>query len=164
MSVYVLSSCFLKNITSKIHITEVLLKFTQQNEYKVGIDTEKQIIDIYSEIAENRPAIAYWLQLMSNEPSSFEEIGQLRIGIKKEIEKYLYLAKSIVNTKKIIVYSFQILKDYKFSSAVHLEYEDTIITVFDRDSAIEEFAEKKNISISDSVIATKGSKITKVKK
>lgn len=164
MSIYIISSCFLRNVTSKIHITEVLLKFTQLNEYKVGIDTQKKIIDIYSEVAENKPEVAYWLQLMSHEPTSFEEICELRPDIIIEIEKYLFLAKSIVNKKNLIVYSYQSLDGFKFSESNKLEYEESMINVFDRDSAINEFSDTQAILIKNSIIATNGSKISKVKK
>lgn len=74
MGVYVILPCLLEKITAKIYLTEILFQFPHQNSLKVGIDSQNRIVEKYSEIAQNNPAIASWLQIMSYEPTSFERI------------------------------------------------------------------------------------------
>ena len=165
MSLFIISSCFLENINSKVYLTDVLFKFTQQNALKVGIDEEKKIIDVYSKIAESRPEIACWLGIMSYNPSSFEEIVKIKKGITSELEMFLFVCKSVVANNCIIVDTFQIFKDYDVVGDYMIKYDDTKITVLEKDTAVEAFKTEKNITnIIDSIVANAKSTIKGVKK
>lgn len=139
MGVYIITSCLLEQIKEKIYLTEILLPFTQQNNLRVGIDKENRIIDKYLQIAQNNPGIASWLNLMSYEPESFE-----RISIPEKypnvdcIELYLKVCKHFVQQNKVIVYTHQSLKDFKFIESNIIEYEGARLNVYDRDEAISE--------------------------
>lgn len=155
MATYVISSCFLENIDSKIYYTEILLAFTQQNSLKVGIDFDGIILKIYEEIASQNPGIAYWLWFMSIKPSSFEYITHIKDSSLKSPEIFLYLCKFVVNDKKIIAFSHQTYKDFNYVSESEINYQDVIIKVFDKDEALEELKNytNKTIQINNSIVA-----------
>lgn len=165
MSIFIVCSCFLENINSKNYLTEVLLKFTQQNNLRVGIDTEKKLIDIYSKIAESKPEVASWLTLMSYEPTSFEEIVNISEDISDEIEMFLFVCKSVINKNCIIVNTIQKFVSYEFIEEKKMKYKDKIICILEKDDAVEEFRTNDQIvNISDSIVANRHSSIEGVKK
>lgn len=165
MSIFVVSSCFLENLNSKIYLTEVLLKFTQMNSLRVGIDTEKKLIDIYSQIAENKPEVASWLALMSYEPTSFEEIIKIDPSISDKTEMFLFVCKSIVDNNSMIVNSIQRFHNFETLGNKKIKYMDKIISILERDDAVEEFRAKYNtVNIHNSIVANDGSSIEGVNK
>jgi hypothetical protein len=164
MSVYVVCSCFVGNLNSKVYLTEVLLKFAQQNTLRVGIDTDRKLIDIYSKIAESKPEIASWLSLMSYEPTSFQEIVKLEDSIKDEFHMFLFVCKSIVNKNCMIVDTIQNFNLFEFVDEKHIMYTNKKICLIEKDDAIEELKDDKmTVNIKDSIVAKNGSKIERVK-
>lgn len=164
MGVYVILPCLLEKITAKIYLTEILFQFPQQNSLKVGIDSQNKIVEKYSEIAQNNPAIASWLQIMSYEPTSFE-----RIDIPgdyddfNQVDLYLKVCKHVAQQKKAIVFSHQTLSMFKYINN-EIYYEDCNIIIYDKDEAIKELKPyNEHITINKSIIATGGSSLNKVK-
>ena len=103
MICYTLSSCVLKNIDPKDKLTIVnfLMYFPQDaNPYKLVVDREGRILDIYHQIAASNPGLAYWLTLMSDYPKSWEVIDTINAcnGL-PEYEVFLYIC-SITDDKK----------------------------------------------------------------
>lgn len=163
MSVYVLSTCFLKDLNSKVYLTEVLLEFTKLNSYRLGIDKDKFIIDMYHEVAKERAEIASWLTIMSFEPSAFEEIIRVDEALKDTKEIFLAVCKCVVSQRKLIVHTVQNYCDCCFKDNKIIEYDGVNIEIIEKDDAIEEFRDKKrNIYINDSTVATNGSSISGV--
>ncbi|SDU38511.1 hypothetical protein [Desulfobacula phenolica] len=165
MSVYVISSCFLENLNSKIYLTEVLLKFPEQNSLRVGIDKDKFIIDLYGKIAEDRPEIASWLCIMSYEPSAFEEITTIGDSLSEEKEIFLYVCKSVAGSKQMIVHTIQDFNGYNIMENNKIEYSGETIRILEKDDAVGEFKiDRKTTIIKNSTVATGGSIIEGIKK
>jgi hypothetical protein len=166
MGVYIIMPCLLKEAKEKVYLTEVLLPFTHQNNLKVGLDTKDKIITEYHQIAKDNPGIASWIQLMSYSPTSFEKISIPNNDIDTtEVEYYLLVCKHVTQQKKVIAFSYQSFYNYPFKESNKICYEGFDMNVYDRDDAIEELKcfNNNNIIINDSIIATNGSSINKVK-
>lgn len=138
MGSYIISPCFLEKSTEKIYITEVLLPFTQQNSLNVGVDKKGEILDHYNKIADTRPGLAAWIQLMGIDPSNFKQIVEIDMGITHIAEKFLFVCISVVNQQKMIIHNYQDWHDYKIVSSNELEFRKKKIKLYDKDEAITE--------------------------
>lgn len=84
MSIFSVSTCMLERpMGEKCYITGVLHRFMEQP-YKVAVDNNGLILEVYSEKATNNPHIAHWLYLMTMNPSSFEPLGTIPDYIEKD--------------------------------------------------------------------------------
>jgi hypothetical protein len=139
------------------------VEFIQQNDLKVGVDNEMKILDKYTEIAQERPGIASWLQLMSFEPSIFEAITSVSEDVSIDtVDFYLNVCKGVVNQHKLIIHSLQTLSGHEFVDEGSVNFAGENIQIFDRDSAIGELVQGNNnitTKIINSVVATVGGRI-----
>lgn len=109
MICYTLSDCVLKNISSdpkkKEIISNLLGVFPQTNNpHKLVIDRNGKIIDIYAEITEE-PGVHYWLQFMSDYPSSWEAIDVDNIHEATNNEEIFLKVCSQTSDKLLIAYN-----------------------------------------------------------
>lgn len=140
MGVIAVTGKTLENIEPKPYFNEMLLVFTQStNSYKVAIDTEGTIVDLYNSIAESNDLIATWLHLMAISPSNFEPIDKIELAKPKcECEIYILLASKIAGEKRLITNSIQDLKLYQFKGSKIIDYDSIDIRVYDKDDALNE--------------------------
>lgn len=171
MAVYTLCDCIFKmyDHLAKIHISDVLWKFTQANAYKIALDESDRIMSIYEKHAEVNPAIAVWLIQMAREPKSFEPIKVEVDDIQTDDELFLRVCSSVKNTSKAIVFSHQRWNDYKYSEPQIIVYNEIPITIYDKDEAVAELnppIEKTVINANGSIVAANGGSIdgSKIKK
>ena len=147
MSIYTVTGKLLENIIQpKPYFNELLLVFTlSTNSYKVAVDPNGKILDIYHSIAEENPLIATWIQIMANEPSNFEPIEQIDLANPKCMcEIFLLLASKVAGTKRLITHSIQDLSHYVIKGSRFVEYENLDIKFYDKDDALNEF--RQNMS------------------
>ncbi len=147
MGIYTVTGKLLENIQPKPYYNELLFVFTfSTNSYKVAVDTNGCILDIYRSIGEENPLIATWLQIMSNEPTNFEPIDEvLSIDTPKCFcEIFLLLASKIAGAKRLITNSIQDLSLYEFNGEKVVKYNDIDIKIYDKDDALNEF--RQNMS------------------
>lgn len=164
MSVYTVTADLLRNLHAKegsaIYIADVLFVFTNTlSSHKVAKDKYGESIKNYNQI--NDDTIKTWLDLMSYQPSQFEEID---VDVRGYDEKHVFLkiCKETMSENKIIFYSKQSIYGCDCQSNL-IEYEGKKLTVMDRDDVRRELNLSPNtISITSSVIASNGSKISEV--
>ncbi len=160
--IYAINSCFLRNVKLKKYVTEVLIKFAQENSLRVGIDQDMKAIDIYRDIAQENPIVASWLTLMSFEPNSFQIVAKITEPITSETQFFLAICKSIVNNKCLIVDTIQNFNDFNIFEKCKLEYCGTTIRLIEKDDAVEELSSKStaiNNQITGSIVAMESSRI-----
>lgn len=143
MICYTLSSCVLKNIdpTDKLTIVNFLMYFPQDaNPYKLVVDRDGKILDIYHQIAASNPGLAYWLTLMSDYPKSWEVIDTINEcnGL-TENEVFLYIC-SVTDDKKLIVHNHHGWTRDLYIKNRTINYNNTEINVYDRDEVSKEIA------------------------
>lgn len=146
MICYTLSSCVLKNIDhrDKLTIVNFLMYFPQDaNPYKLVVDREGRILDIYHQIAASNPGLANWLTLMSDYPKSWEVIDTLNTcnGL-SENDLFLYIC-SVTDDKKLIVHNHHGWTRDLYIKHRIINYNDTEIKVYDRDEVAKEIVSPK---------------------
>ena len=162
MSVYVIAETFLEEVKEpKPYFNNVLLLFAIENALKVGIDTQGVIIDRYNAVGENIPLIAHWIQIMSHYPSYFEPIDKIDLQSEScRNEIYLNIASQMVEKSKLVCFSKQNLKAYKFLSSSYIDYDGIPVKVLDKDEAIQELKSVTSQGHSGSGDNVGGNKIT----
>lgn len=163
--IYTISPDLLRNIKKEegIYLTDVLFVFAQRsNTYKVTRDSNGEVLRIYESIASSKDCIKTWLDLMSFIPSPFEVINVDISDIECEETKFLKLCKETNGENKIIYYSKQNVRKYKFDAG-SLFFEKIQIIVLDRDEARHELTATQtiNTNIINSQVAQGNSQISK---
>ncbi|EKE05978.1 MAG: hypothetical protein ACD_19C00135G0002 [uncultured bacterium] len=166
MSCYTVSHCILLNLDSgKKYITDLLFVFTQEtNPFKVAIDKDKKILDLYEKAGQSNQHVATWLNLMSLQPSNFEPINVDTSSAKNEEELFLLVCSNTKNQQKLFVYSHQNWTNFKYDTNNLIVYRGVPVQVLDRDEAINELHPSNQTSINayNSVLATSQSTISGV--
>lgn len=148
MNLYVISPCLLQDIREKQYYAKILFVFTQDNPLKVAIDNNGIMLSEYEDIAKKNKDVTImgWLDLMSKRPSSFERI--VDIAPETDVNKvHLFVCSNIAGVDKpMIVYTKQNFKQFTFTSDNTILYEGNIITLFDKDEAIQKI-DTRNINI-----------------
>jgi len=163
MAAYTLSKCILENINAgKKYITDLLFVFTRDsNPYKVAVDSNNLIIDIYTELAKTNEFIATWLQLMSHQPSNFEPIKVNLSKVSNEEEIFIKVCCETKSQQKLIVFSHEGWENFEYHSDKVILYNNKHILILDRDEAIQDLNSTiaGNITAYGSIIATNQSSI-----
>lgn len=164
MGVYVLSPCHLERFSNKNSGVFLSMIELLKGEKKIVLDKEGNILNKYMEIAENNPAVASWLDLLNlNQELCYEFVDCNSEQNNNDIKFYLDVCCCVVKCHKIIVNSYQVLQGYKFDGN-NIEHSSMTISVFDRSTVYDELCKSiPNNYIIDSVVATNGSSINKVK-
>lgn len=165
MSIYTVSQCLLTNLDiEKKYVADILMFFAQSNPYKVALDKDDKILALYASAAEKNALIACWLDIMSKKPTSFEFINADTSNIKNDEQLFLTVCVATKNQQKIIVYSHQDWKFYKYEGPNTIKVDNACVTVYDKDEAIPELSSKSgNIYAINSVVATNNSNINDTK-
>jgi hypothetical protein len=188
MICYTLSDCVLKNLNAdtqkKKIITDLLGVFPQENNpHKVVIDRTGKIIDIYNTYIDTEAGVFYWLQIMGDNPSSWEPIDVDNIEQATTNEDIFLMICSQTEDKMLIVYHHNGWTKGRYYHKRNILHNDTPIRILDRNEAIkllslsEEKASeeislyKKDLqqpiiqttNITDSIVAQNGSTINRAK-
>lgn len=150
----------------KRYIADILMVFPQSNPFKVALDKDQIIIEIYENLGQKNEFVALWLSLMSQKPSSFETINVETKDIQNVEEIFLKVCSSTKSQQKLIVYSKETLSLYDFIDSNQIDYKGKKIIVYDRDDAIielKETTESTILNIKDSIVGTEGSKMRDIK-
>jgi hypothetical protein len=145
MICYTLSDCVLKNLSAdtqkKKIITTLLGVFSQENKpHKVVIDRTGKIIDIYNTYIDSEAGVFYWLQIMSDNPSSWEPVDVDNIEQATTNEDVFLLICSQTADKLLIVYSHNGWTKNMYSCKGNITHNNTTIKVLDREEAINQLA------------------------
>ncbi len=154
MTCYTVLDCVLVgDAQEKTYFANLLWVFTQDNPYKVALDTSHRILGIYKKIALDNPGIAVWLDYMSRQPRSFQDINIDTSQIQHDEEAYLMVCKSTRNCHKAIVSSHQRWSYFGYKSDTEniIHYEGTDIKIFDKDEALVDI-ETSTINITDNSV------------
>lgn len=149
MVVYTISPDLLRSIGKEegIYFTDILFVFSQKtNSIKAAKDKTGSIIDIYSNIENNKETIATWLHLMTCLPCTFETIDIDINDISCEETKFLKICKETKNNKKLILYTSQNLIKYQTNNNTIL-FENQTIEILDRDQARFELTNSNRIQL-----------------
>jgi hypothetical protein len=165
MSCYTLSNCILGEVElDKKYITDVLMVFPQQsNPFKIALDKCDRIMGLYEAIGQSNEFVAFWLNLMSMNPTSFETINADTLDAKNDEEIFLMVCSSTKSQQKLIVHSHEKWLYHKYSAHRIINFKGASVKVFDRDEAIVELNQKPSTTINadHSVIAADHSQIHK---
>lgn len=161
MNTFTISPQFLRQIDrdSLFYFADVLFVFPQTtNDFKVAIDRDGHILDIYKNIDNHKDLIKAWLDLLANNKASFEFIDASIGEFRDEIKKALELCYEVNGSKQLIVFSRQDVKRYKIEDKA-IVYNGEKIVIFDRDEIRLHFSKRpiiNNYTIENSQIATTG--------
>lgn len=161
-----LSDCVLNNFSTSSNpkeiLTDLLMVFAQNNNpYKIAIDRNGKIIDIYS--SNENPAIIYWLKIMSDFPESWEPIDVENFESVQTKEEFFLLLCSQTTNKTLIVFSHNGWTKKHYNRDNGISYNGVQLKVLDREEAIKDLLSARNVIINNSIVATGGSSIKNAK-
>lgn len=166
MSLYTISPDFLSNVNKdeQTYLSNILFIFSNRNNsFKVAQDKNGEVISIYQAIQQNADIIKTWLEFMSFSPSTFEKIDVDISNIVCMETKFVKICKETKANNNLIVYSTQNISKFICLDKI-INYEGVNIRIFDRDDAnLELNRNTNNTYITNSQVATNGSKIIKSK-
>ncbi|MCC9073699.1 hypothetical protein LNQ49_19140 [Flavobacterium sp. F-65] len=166
MSLYTISPDFLSSINKdeQAYLSNILFVFSNKNNtFKVTKDRNSDIISIYQAIQQNADIIKTWLECMSFSPNTFEKIDVDISNIACMETKFIKVCKETKANNNLIVYSTQNISKFNCLDKI-IDYEGVNIKIFDRDDANLELNQNiNNVYITNSQVATNGSKIIKSK-
>ena len=155
MSIFTISKDLLQNIEHKTHYCDILFVFPQTNSFKVAMDKSNKILEIYYDLAKDNISLKTWLDLLSYEPTSIEKIDVELSDDLSQDEVFLKVCGATANQKKLLIYSHQNWKKYKYSENNTVTYDSCTIFMIDRDEAIQALKlADTNIVAINSVVAT----------
>lgn len=153
----------IKEIDDSIYIRDLITIFgISTNSHKIAKDSHGIVIDIYSNTESiYKDFFATFLDMIARNPSGFENIDVDISQIECEETKFITLCKATLGCNVMILYSIQNIKKYKIINN-KLNFEDTEITILDRDEARVELNKSKieNTTYNNSQIAINSSTIS----
>lgn len=136
MHCYTISDCLLTT-NENFYTINILFRFIQKNKYKVALDIDNKILEIYQEKCKSNNLLAEWYHLFSLDSANFEKISVETKDIIDLNELFLRVCSSTINQSKLISYSNQRWSPYQIKDNVII-YRGKEIYLIDKDRAIQE--------------------------
>ena len=136
--IYTISLDFLENIEEgeEHYYTSILFQLANEmNPFKVAVDKNKEILDIYRNVKTNPEIISTWLDHMSYSPFPAFELIPVDLSTEINIDnKFMILCSAIKGNRQMIVYSIQnVHLDVDCNNCV--EFQGKQIKLLDKDEA-----------------------------
>jgi hypothetical protein len=170
VSCYTLSNCFLNNLGSGTrYVTEILFKFAQEsNAFKISIDNNGKVLELYRECAQSNSLVAEWVKLMGVVPVGFEMVDVNIPDSLSSEEIFLKVCSHSGGQKKLIIHTHQSWQNFSYHMEDNLKiilYDNNSVLVLDRDEAVDELRTSNSITnntINNSVVGIGAARLSDV--
>ena len=155
MEVYTVSLNLLENIqeSEMEYLACILFNFTNREQLpKLAVDTKKIILSKYRDVNKHRDVIRVWIDMLSNIPSSIEQVNVDLEQYQDNEQMCLALCSHTKGSKNMIVYSLASL-NANVDDDNCVTHDGCRIKILDRDEARKVLNERRVIYINNSQVA-----------